>query len=72
MTHVRRFAAAAGLAMKLEGHPHKQALLEALERRRLGRAEAFLEQFMNELLITGALRLLPRCALLAARPSPAS
>lgn len=60
---MRRFAAAAGLAMKLEGHPHKQALLEALERRRLGRLESFLEHFMNELVITGALR----CAMLADR-----
>ena len=39
--------------MKLEGHPHKRALLDALAQRRLTRLEAFLEHFMNELLITG-------------------
>ena len=42
--------------MKLEGHPQKQVLLDALERRRLNRLEAFLDNLMNELYITGALR----------------
>ena len=42
-----------GLAMKLEGHPQKQALLDALERQRLSRLEAFLDHLMNELYITG-------------------
>ena len=60
-----RFAAAAGLAMKLEGHPHKQALLDALAQRRLSGLEAFLEHFMNELLITGARCLLSHPAMLA-------
>ncbi len=49
-----RFAAAVGLAMKLEGHPQKAAILEALERRRLGRIDAFFENFLTELAVTGA------------------
>ena len=48
------FAAAAGLAMKLEGHPQKRAILDALERRRLGPLDAFFENFLTELAVTGA------------------
>ena len=48
------FAAAAGLAMKLEGHPQKRAILDALERRRLGPMDAFFENFLTELAVTGA------------------
>ena len=39
--------------MKLEGHPQKKAILEALERRRLKGFESFADHFMNELFITG-------------------
>lgn len=39
--------------MKLEGHPHKAAILEALEQRRLGRVDAFFESFLTELAVTG-------------------
>ena len=35
--------------MKLEGHPQKEAILEALERRRLKGVESFADRFMNEL-----------------------
>ena len=48
------FAAAAGLAMKLEGHPQKRAILDALERRRLGPLDAFFDNFLTELAVTGA------------------
>lgn len=40
--------------MKLEGHPQKAAILKALERRRLGRIDAFFENFLTELAVTGA------------------
>lgn len=39
--------------MKLEGHPQKAAILDALERRRLSRLDSLVENFMNELFITG-------------------
>ena len=39
--------------MKLEGHPQKAAILEALEQRRLGRVDAFFENFLTELAVTG-------------------
>jgi hypothetical protein len=39
--------------MKLEGHPQKDAILEALEQRRLGRLDAFFENFLTELAVTG-------------------
>ena len=55
-----RFAAAVDLAMKLEGHPQKAAILEALERRRLGRVDAFFENFITELAVTGAR--MPTCS----------
>ncbi|CAL8468309.1 g7849 [Coccomyxa elongata] len=48
-----RFAATAGLAMRLEGHPNKAAILEALEHRRPGRLDSLVDNFMNELFITG-------------------
>jgi hypothetical protein len=48
-----RFTAAADLAMKLEGHPQKKAILEALERQRLKGFESFADHFLNELFITG-------------------
>ena len=50
---MRRFAAAVDLAMKLEGHPQKAAILEALEQRRPGRVDAFFENFLTELAVTG-------------------
>ena len=40
--------------MKLEGHPQKRAILDALERRRLGPVDAFFENFLAELAVTGA------------------
>lgn len=49
-----RFAATAGLAMRLEGHPNKAAILEALEHNRPGRLDSLVDNFMNELFITGA------------------
>ena len=48
-----RFAAAVDLAMKLEGHPQKAAILNALERRRMGRIDAFFDNFVTELAVTG-------------------
>jgi len=48
-----RFAAAVDLAMKLEGHPQKAAILNALERRRMGRIDTFFDNFVTELAVTG-------------------
>ena len=59
---MRSFAAAAGLVMRLEGHPHKRAILDALERRRPGPVDAFFENFTTELAVTGACAGTPRNA----------
>jgi len=48
-----RLAAAVDLAMKLEGHPQKAAILNALERRRMGRIDTFFDNFVTELAFTG-------------------
>ena len=41
--------------MRLAGHPHKLALMEAMAKKKLNQFDSFIDKFLNELLITGEL-----------------